>query len=159
MSHPHRVAPGVPAPAAELHRVNSKKRGLGRAFGTWADLGFAKLTVIPAFRATNLNYITFPTFVNSTSPETSRETTLELRLKHTDDRVKWVAGAFFMSEMQAAHNDVVVGLLQNQHSDENLRTVSGSIFSEATVSINETLRLITDYAIRMTRNPFTEASS
>jgi hypothetical protein len=58
---------------------------------------------------------------------------LEMRLGNVNDNVKWVAGAFFLNEMQATHSDIVVGLLQNQHSDENLRTVSGAVSSEATL--------------------------
>ena len=107
-----------------------------------ADLHFATLTVIPAYRSTTLNYFTFPSFGDSAAPETSRESTLEVRLGHNDALLKWVVGAFYFNELQGSHSDVVAGLLQNQHNDEHLRTTSAAVFSQATISVSPDWRLI-----------------
>jgi iron complex outermembrane receptor protein len=140
---PPQCAPGVTSLASPLTQASFQDNSIWGAHAELnVDFDFAKLTLIPAYRSTHLNYFTFPTFGNSSNPETSKETTFEARLGHSGELFKWVAGAFYLNEGQATHNDVVAGLLQNQHSDESLRTTSVAAFSEAVMSVNQSLRLI-----------------
>jgi iron complex outermembrane recepter protein len=143
LGFPPKCAPGVTSLASPLTQASFQDNNIWGAHAEMnIDLGFANLTLIPAYRSTVLNYLTFPTFGDSAGPETSKEATFEVRLGQSSGPLKWVAGAFYLNEKQTTHNDVVVGLLQNQHSDENLRTSSVAAFSEATLSVNDSFRFI-----------------
>jgi iron complex outermembrane receptor protein len=106
------------------------------------DLGFATLTAIPAFRSTRIDYLGAPIFVSYVHPETSKEATVEARLGHSSDRLKWVAGGYYLHEDQHSVADVAVGLIQYGSSIETLGNTSAAAFGEATVSISDSLRLI-----------------
>lgn len=111
------------------------------------DLGFATLTVEPAYRDTTLRVNALPademlldgTF---TKPETSQETTLEARLANNSDNLKWVAGLYFYNEDQYTENYVGNGLIQSLYVDANFNTRSYAGFGQATYSLSEDWRLI-----------------
>jgi iron complex outermembrane recepter protein len=114
------------------------------------DLGWATWTVIPAYRSTDLSYLTYPVFGNFVHPETSKETTFETRLGHTSDLIKWVAGLYYLNEDQYTVSDIVAGLISNSTSIETLNNQSAAAFGEATTSVTRSLRLIE--GLRFTRD-------
>lgn len=106
------------------------------------DLGWATLTLIPSYRYTRVDFISYPSFETYTHPDNSGETTFEARLAHSGEHLKWVAGIYDFSENQFALDDVFAGLINNSRSIETLHTKSSAAFAQATVSLTHSLRLI-----------------
>ena len=63
-----------------------------------ADLGFATLTVMPAYRKTDLDFVSYASSFLIDVTEESEQTSLEARLANQGDRVTWVAGAYYFDE-------------------------------------------------------------
>ena len=64
------------------------------------DLGFATLTVMPGYRRLDAAYRTYvPGFLVETT-ETSRQKSLETRMRHDGTRLKWVVGNYLYREDQ-----------------------------------------------------------
>ncbi|WP_427968698.1 TonB-dependent receptor [Altererythrobacter sp.] len=110
------------------------------------DFGGATLTVIPAYRRTTAKFSIQPSFNYSlgdgTDGETSDQYSLEARLGHTGDKLKWVVGAFAFKEDQSTDFAVNSGLIQRIRVASDLSTKSYAAFGEATYSIIDALRLI-----------------
>jgi iron complex outermembrane recepter protein len=107
------------------------------------QLGFATLTVLPAYRYTSLNYGTLPGgFVFGEDPEISNQKSLEVRLSNNTDFVKWVAGLYYFNEDQLQDAVVPVGVIQNYTIGEVPKTESYAGFGQATISLAPSLRAI-----------------
>ncbi len=115
------------------------------------NLGFAELTILPAYRDASMRNAVTPTFLFDTGaafgsfparPETSHQTSLEVRLSNNTDRLNWVAGAYFYDESQFVQNRVYAGLIQDVGQVTNLDTRSYAAFGQATVSLTDDLRVI-----------------
>jgi len=116
------------------------------------DLGFATLTVLPAYRDASMKYTAYPAFeyrvgqdlgLFGTSPETSKQTTLEVRLGHDgSDGLKWVVGGYFYDESQESDALIYSGFIHNAYEDSELHTRSYAAFGQATLPITQGLRLI-----------------
>lgn len=106
------------------------------------NLGFATLTVIPAYRHSDTDTLTY----NAQSQHLlgrSNQETLEARLSHASSSFKWVAGGFFFHESNPGEIRIFVGpgLLQSNPQYQP-RGTSYSAFGEATYSVTDRLRLI-----------------
>ncbi len=75
-------------------------------------------------------------------PETSHQTSLEVRLSNNTDQLNWVAGAYYYNESQFVQNRVYAGLIQDVGQVSNLDTRSYAAFGQATLSLTDTFRLI-----------------
>ena len=116
-----------------------------------ADLGFANLTVLPAFRHMDmldehLNFLRVSTgaaFGNvPQNPETSDEATLEARLSKDIGGLKLVAGAYAYHENQFSQYVNKSGLIQNLGAQYELNTRSYAGFGQATYAITSKIRAI-----------------
>lgn len=115
------------------------------------NLGFANLTVIPAFRRTNMDYATYPVgmFDNGgRTPEVSESYSLEARLAKDTPLVDWVAGAYFFHERQVQNSGSDVGELQsgylfNTYNPTKIRTNNYAFFAQGSWHVGPDLRLIT----------------
>lgn len=114
------------------------------------NLGWATLTFIPAYRSTRLSFIAYPSFETYDHPDTSGETTGELRLSHSDAQLKWVGGIYYFKENQTALDAVPVGLLSYTQSNESLASKSYAAYGQVTVSVTHSLRGIA--GVRFTRD-------
>jgi iron complex outermembrane recepter protein len=107
------------------------------------QLGFANLTVLPAYRFTKLDYGTLPGgFIFGEDPETSDEKSLEVRLSNNTDFIKWVAGLYYFDENQFQGGFVPVGVIQNYTIGEYPQTESYAAFGQATITLAPFLRAI-----------------
>lgn len=115
------------------------------------NLGFADLTVLPAYRDARMRNAVFPTFLFDTGaafgnfperPETSRQTSVEVRLSNDGDRLKWVAGGYFYNEDQFVQNRVFAGFIQDVGQVSNLGTRSYAAFGQTTLGLTDTIRVI-----------------
>jgi iron complex outermembrane receptor protein len=104
------------------------------------DVGFATLTVVPAWRETNLDYVGYASSFLIDVVEDSRQTSLEARLVGTGDVAKWVAGVYWFDESQTADQ------LFDQRSNatliqSDLDTTSYAGFGQLTYSLTDTFRV------------------
>ncbi len=145
------IFPGAVAPAdASRVRQDIYLRNVGAELNY--DLGFATLTVLPAYRYTSSSYLSYiANFYYDNSggagsraahPETAKQTSGEVRLANTSDNLKWVLGAYYYKEDTETQFQIFTGLLQNTlvASDFNTRSYAG--FGEATLNLTDRLRLI-----------------
>ena len=105
-----------------------------------ADLGFATLTVIPAWRKTDLDFESYASSFLIDVIEESEQFSIEARLANQVERVKWVLGAYYFDE------DVEADQFYDQASngtaiDSDLTTESYALFGEATFSVTDRVRL------------------
>ncbi len=106
------------------------------------DLGFANLTVIPAYRHTDTDTVSNDAQTQHLSGRSSQET-VEARLGHSSSTLKWVAGLYYFHEHNPGDIQIYAGqgLLQN-HFAYDPRGTSYSAFGEATYSLTDKLRVI-----------------
>lgn len=105
-----------------------------------ADLGFATLTVIPAWRRTDLDFVSYASSFLIDVTEKSDQMSLEARLANQSDQLKWVLGGYYFAE------DVSARQFFNQASNgtrinSELTTESFAFFGEATFSLTDRFRV------------------
>ncbi|MCX7283745.1 MAG: TonB-dependent receptor [Novosphingobium sp.] len=107
------------------------------------DLGFADLTVIPAYRRTDTDFRTYlPGFLGEIT-DSSDQMSLEVRLSSkADQRLRYVLGGFYYWEEQNALNYFAQGDLSTTRFNPNLKTESRAIFGQLTFDVSDTLRLV-----------------
>ena len=116
------------------------------------DMGFATLTTIPAWRQTRARFAVQPSFLynvggvydaagDRSDGERSDQYSLEMRLSHQSNKLKWVVGGYLFQEDQS--NDFVLqgGLIQNQRVSGKLKTKAGAVFGQLTYSLSDDFRL------------------
>lgn len=107
------------------------------------NLGFGKLTVIPAYRRTESYYRTYlPGFLGDVTDE-SDQMSLEVRLSSTGDGpLSYVLGGFYYWEQQAADNYFSQGQLSNTRFNPRLKTESKAVFGQLTYDLTDSFRLV-----------------
>lgn len=105
-----------------------------------ADLGFAELTVIPAWRRTDLDFYGYASSFLIDVTEKSDQMSLEARLANQGDRLKWVLGAYYFVEDVSARQFFDQGSNGTRINSE-LETNSYAVFGEATYSLTDRFRL------------------
>lgn len=107
-----------------------------------ADLGFATLTVIPAYRHVKYEAFGHSGFVVGQASDTD-QTSLELRLSNANDQLKWVAGLYYFREKGDAKATIIASpFIQDTEIFFAPRTKSYAAFGEATYSITDRFRAI-----------------
>jgi len=114
-----------------------------------ADLGFAKLTVIPSYQRARLDYLMYPALSYQSrggdgkgDPERSESFSGEVRLSRNSNLLHWVVGAYYYHESQDQNSTVDNGLVQNTTITGNIDTESVAVFGQATVNVSSRLRAI-----------------
>jgi iron complex outermembrane recepter protein len=113
---------------------------------------FATLTVIPGWRETHSRFTAQPSFLynvggvydaagDRSNGETSNQTSLEVRLAHDADRLKWVIGGYGFRENQTDDYSLYGGLIQNQRLSGALQTKAYAAFGQLTYSLTDAMRL------------------
>lgn len=107
------------------------------------DIGFATLTILPAYRHEKADYLDYVPGFQDKQFNTTDEKTIEVRLANRSDRLKWVLGGYYIKNDQSNFSQVRQELfgtsfLANQGFDLN----SYAFFGEATFSVSDQLRLI-----------------
>lgn len=110
------------------------------------DLGFATLTVLPAYRDLTqheLSYVGgFPVQTNQRDEQSS----LEVRLGNSGEKLKWVIGGFYFDEHQKSPKGhtlqtVIQGPAAQAPVRFHLKTRSYAVFGQATVSLTDAFRV------------------
>lgn len=107
------------------------------------DMGFGKLTVIPAYRRTEADYRTYlPGFLGEIQ-DTSDQMSLEVRLSsNADQPLRYVLGAFYFNEDQTADDYFSQGDLSTTRFAPRLKTISKAIFGQLTYDLTPEFRLV-----------------
>lgn len=107
------------------------------------DLGFATLTVVPAYRRSDNRYDGYaPGFLTRTD-EVSKQTSLEVRLSSNGNSAfQYVLGAYYFDEKQKALNYFEQGTLSTTRFTPNLVTKSYAAFGQGTYSLSDSFRLV-----------------
>ncbi|GGB19476.1 TonB-dependent receptor [Sphingomonas metalli] len=107
------------------------------------DLGFAKLTVLPAYRKSKVDLQSYvPGFLGKLQEDTD-QMSLEVRLTSNDaGRLRYVLGAFFFNEEQDATNFFRQGTISTTRFTPQVETQSLAAFGQLSFSLTERLRLI-----------------
>jgi iron complex outermembrane receptor protein len=112
----------------------------GAAITANADLGFATLTVIPAWRKTDLDFVSYASSFLIDVTEKSDQMSLETRLANQSDQLKWVLGAYYFTEDTSARQFFDQGSNGTRINSE-LQTRSYAVFGEATYSVSDRFRV------------------
>jgi iron complex outermembrane recepter protein len=128
------------APAAQQSFVRNNLYNISAQLD-W-NLGFATLTVIPAYRHTQNNSLSYDAQSQGLLGTANQET-FEVRLSHASDAIKWVAGVYFFDEHNPGEAQINVGPgLLKSRIDYDPLGISYAAFGETTVSLNDRLRMI-----------------
>jgi iron complex outermembrane receptor protein len=112
----------------------------GVALTANADLGFATLTMVPAYRKTDLDFRAYASSFLIDVQEKSSQMSLETRLASRAGPLQWVVGGFYFAE------DVSARQFFNQASNgtrinSQLDTESLAAFGQATLSLSDQFRV------------------
>jgi iron complex outermembrane receptor protein len=113
---------------------------LGLSATVNADLGFATLTVVPAYRKTDLDFVSYASSFLIDINENSEQMSLEARLANRTGPVDWVVGGYYFAEDVSARQFFNQGSNGTRLNSE-LTTESYAAFGQATVSLSDTFRI------------------
>lgn len=105
-----------------------------------ADVGPATLTVVPAYRKTDLDFVSYSSSFLIDVLELSEQSSFEVRLANSSDTWNWVTGLYYFNE------NITADQFFDQASNgtliqSDLDTTSYAAFGQATYSITDTFRL------------------
>jgi iron complex outermembrane recepter protein len=107
------------------------------------DLGFGTVTLIPAWRKSKPDYVSYLPGFYSYVDEDTDQTSVELRLASKADRsLRYVVGAYYFRQTQDATNVFDLGLLSTAVFYPHLVTNSKAVFGQATYDLSGRLRLV-----------------
>lgn len=107
------------------------------------DMGFAKLTVIPAWRRSEADFRTYLPGFRGEIRDTADQMSVEARLTSAGQGpLRYVLGAFVFSEEQDTLNYFRQGRLSTTRFTPRLKTESIAAFGQLTFDVTEALRLI-----------------
>ncbi|MGW8204958.1 TonB-dependent receptor (plasmid) [Sphingomonas bisphenolicum] len=107
------------------------------------DMGFATLSVIPAWRKSEANFRTYLPGFRGEIQDNAEQMSLEARLTSaSDQRLRYVLGAFFFNEQQDTLNYFRQGRISTTRFTPRLKTQSLAAFGQLTFDISDDLRLI-----------------
>ncbi len=107
------------------------------------DLGFATLTVQPALRQSDVDYVTWLPGFRGEIQEDAGQFTLEARLSSNGDGpLSYVLGAFYFSEDLVSTNFFRQGDLSTTRFTPNVKTKSYAAFGQMTYAVSDTFRAV-----------------
>lgn len=107
------------------------------------DLGFATLTVQPAWRKSDINFVTYLPGFRGEVVEQAEQFSLETRLaSNGSGPLSYVLGAFYFKEDQTALNFFRQGDLSTTRFTPNIATESIAAFGQLTYRLGDSLRAV-----------------
>ncbi|WP_240624520.1 TonB-dependent receptor [Aurantiacibacter odishensis] len=137
------VTSGCVMVAGDLGEPSLDSENYGISANFEADLGFATLNVIPAWRQASSDYVSYvPGFLLDVTDD-SEQISLETRLSsNSDGPFEYVVGAYYFKEEQSAINRFSQGTLATTLFTPELETESFALFGQASFALSDTFRLI-----------------
>lgn len=116
---------------------------LGISATLTGDLGFGTLTVIPAYRRSDVDVLTYVPGFAGTINDLAEQKSLEVRFASNEDqRLRYVLGLFYFGEEQETENFFRQGAISTTRFTPRLDTRSYAAFGQLTFDISDTLRLV-----------------
>ena len=116
---------------------------LGISATVVGDMGFGTLTVIPAYRRSDVDVLTYVPGFAGTIRDIADQSSLEVRFASNEDqRLRYVLGAFYFGENQVTENFFRQGNVSTTRFTPRLSTESIAAFGQLTFDITDTLRLV-----------------
>lgn len=107
------------------------------------DLGFGTLTVIPAWRRSDVNFRTYLPGFAGDFVDLAEQTSVEVRLASNDgQRLGYVLGAFYFGENQATENFFRQGNISTTRFTPRLNTESVAAFGQLNFAVSDAFRLV-----------------
>lgn len=107
------------------------------------DMGFGTLTVIPAWRKSDVRFRTYLPGFAGDFIDVADQLSLEVRLASNEDqRLRYVLGAFLFDEKQVTENFFRQGTISTTRFTPRLKTESLAAFGQLTFDITDALRLV-----------------
>jgi iron complex outermembrane receptor protein len=107
------------------------------------EMGFGTLTVIPAYRRSDVDLLTYLPGFAGVVKDLAEQTSLEVRLASNEDqRLRYVLGLFYFGENQVTENFFRQGNISTTRFTPRLSTESVAAFGQLTFDITDTLRLV-----------------
>ncbi len=107
------------------------------------DMGFATLTVLPAYRRSEVDLVSYVPGFQLAFDEQTDQMSLEVRLTSpSSGRLRYVLGGFFFNEQQEATNFFRQGNISTTRFTPNVDTQSLAAFGQLTFSVTDNFRLI-----------------
>lgn len=107
------------------------------------DLGGATLTVIPGYRDSRPDYLTYSGGYYGRVIETSKQKSLEVRLSSGDDGpLRYVLGGYFFDEDQNTFNHFLQGAVLSTKFVVDMNNRSKALFGQATYAFSEEFRAV-----------------
>lgn len=106
------------------------------------NLGFATLTVLPAYRRQDARYLDYNPGFGDNQKLGADEKTIEVRLSNRSDALKWVLGAYYFNANNDGSSLVDQNLVNSVSAANQSQAVrSYAAFGEATFSVTDAFRL------------------
>ncbi|MET0246877.1 MAG: TonB-dependent receptor [Sphingomonas sp.] len=107
------------------------------------DLGFGTLTVIPAWRRSDVKFRTYLPGFAGDFVDLAEQTSVEVRLASKESqRLRYVVGAFYYGENQATENFFRQGNISTTRFTPRLNTESIAAFGQLTFDLSDAFRLV-----------------
>jgi len=120
-----------------------ENRFWGLSANVEADLGPVTLTLLPAFRHSRPDFLSYNGGYRARVVEGAQQTSLEARISPTaPSRLTYVLGAFVFDEVQNAFNAFNQGLLLDTRFWVDARSQSAAIFGQAAYEVVEGGRIV-----------------
>ncbi len=105
--------------------------------------GFGTLSVIPAWRRSEVSYRTYAIGFLGESNEDNDQTSLEIRLASNEDqRLRHVVGAYYFQEKTDASNQYSSGAISTTLYVPHVKTASAAAFGQLTFDVTDSFRLV-----------------
>ena len=140
LAYPFLFGPNTaPYTAPDDRFIRSDTKGISAELN--ADLGFATLTVIPAYRHQNQEFASYTSRFRFYEKLKDEETTLEARLGNDTAALKWVAGVYYFDENSDLQYSAF-NAARRSGTELLLQPSAWAAFAQATVSVTPRLRAI-----------------
>jgi iron complex outermembrane recepter protein len=107
------------------------------------DLGFATLTVLPAYRDSRPDYLTYNAGYRGRVVETAKQKSLEVRLASSGtQRLEYVVGAYYFDEKQEDLNHFTQGFLLDTLFEADIHNKSYAAFGQGTYELFDGFRVV-----------------
>lgn len=108
------------------------------------NMGFATLTVLPAYRDLELHSVSYDGGLRLQYDEKSKQTSVEARLSNEGDRLKWLVGVFYFNNDRNVRNFIDSNPISQRSLQifPKIGSESWAGFADATFSVTDRLRVL-----------------
>lgn len=108
------------------------------------DMGFATLTVVPAYRDLTLHAVSYDGGLRLQYDEKSKQTSVEARLAHDGASLKWLVGAFYFNNDRDVYNFIDSNPISQRSLQvfPDIGSKSYALFADGTYSLTDRFRVL-----------------